>query len=180
MVDVELARLEKLLGPGGPKPAAPELCLSRSELRSICGTMDDAFNARLLSDAIAACSPADDPSAAAPEVMSALKDIAPASAREAMLAAQIVVTHHAALDCHRRARSPAQGRLVGRAKQNRQQDRGAGDSLLWTLQLHPVHGPSGETRILLRSGDCFEPTQRRRHFRRALSVTSRQGLMKDL
>jgi hypothetical protein len=76
-------------------------------LRSICGTLDDAFNTRLVQEAVEACvSRSDpDPHRAAVAVIAALRDIAPATAREAMIAAQIVVTHHAALDCHRRAQA---------------------------------------------------------------------------
>jgi hypothetical protein len=124
MIDAELARLEKLLAPGGPEPAAPpsgpELCLTRSELRSICGTRDDAFNARLLDDTIAACSPADDPGSAAAEVIAALRDMAPVGSREAMLAAQVIVTCHAALDSHRRAQAaPGPLQVVHREQASR-------------------------------------------------------------
>jgi hypothetical protein len=80
--------------------------VTRSDIRAAAGTANDAFNRRLVEDTVAACArPGVDVADTAAEVLGALKDIAPANAREGMIAAQLIVTHAAAMDSLKLARS---------------------------------------------------------------------------
>jgi hypothetical protein len=93
---------------GRPKPVAETVAipLTRSEARAAGGTESDAFNAKLVQETVRACVSADDPDArgSAEAVVAGLKDIAPVNAREAMIAAQLLATHAAAMDSLKLAR----------------------------------------------------------------------------
>jgi hypothetical protein len=107
---VALAR--SFMGRPSAAPAAdavrPETVeITRSEARAAAGTESDAFNGKLVQDAVRACVSPDDPDArrSAEAVVAGLRHIAPTDAREAMLAAQLLATHAAAMDSHRLARA---------------------------------------------------------------------------
>jgi hypothetical protein len=79
----------------------------RSEARAAGGTTSDAFNAKIIRETVSACTTADDPdlAEAVAETVAGLRDIAPKNAREAMLAAQLIATHTAAMDSLAMARA---------------------------------------------------------------------------
>jgi hypothetical protein len=102
---VALAR--SFMGEAPAAPAPVTIPVTRSEAAQAAGTQFDAFNAKLVQDTVQACvSPGDpDAIASAEAVIAGLKDIAPVNAREAMIAAQLLATHHAAMDSLKLARS---------------------------------------------------------------------------
>jgi hypothetical protein len=109
MTEAEVIRLSTLLGQRTPQPVAAAtnevtVSVTASDARQAGGTDSDAFNAKIVREAIAA-SARQDIDGAAEEALAALKDIAPLNAREAMIAAQLVATHAACMDSYRLARS---------------------------------------------------------------------------
>jgi hypothetical protein len=96
-------------GAAAPAKPAPEVVVpvTRSEARAAGGTESDAFNAKLIQDTVRACVSPDDPDArgSAEAVIAGLKGITPTDAREAMIAAQLLATHAAAMESHRLART---------------------------------------------------------------------------
>jgi hypothetical protein len=85
-----------------PPPSRRRLIpIVRSEANAAGGTGSDVFNAKIIRETVSACSTTMDnpdlPEVVA-ETIAGLKDIAPTNAREAMLAAQLLATHTAAMD----------------------------------------------------------------------------------
>jgi hypothetical protein len=118
----KIVRLASLLGQRAPQPApaatnAVTVPVSASDARQAGGTDSDAFNAKIVCEAIAA-SARQDIAGAAVEVLAALKDIAPLNAREAMIAVQLIATHAACMDSYRLAggaSGPHRDMLLGQA-----------------------------------------------------------------
>ena len=109
------------LGEAAPLMSAPArsgprrrvIPIPRSEACAAAGTASDAFNAKIIRETVSACSTLDNPDLpeVVAETLAGLKDIAPANAREAMLAAQLLATHAATMDSLALARSALSGPL---------------------------------------------------------------------
>jgi hypothetical protein len=91
-----------------PQPPV-KIAITGPEAAQAGGTQSDSFNGWLVQGAGRACVSPDDPDVrgSAEAVIAGLKDIAPTSAREAMIAAQLLATHAAAMDSYRLARTVA-------------------------------------------------------------------------
>jgi hypothetical protein len=118
----KIVRLASLLDQRTPEPAPPAINavtipVTASDARQAGGTDSDAFNAKIVREAIAA-SACHDIEGAAAEALAALRDNAPLNAREAMIAAQLVATHAACMDSYqlgRLANGPHRDMLLGQA-----------------------------------------------------------------
>ena len=84
-----------------PPPSRRRLIpIVRSEANAAGGTGSDVFNLKIIRETLSACTTMDNPDLpeVVAETIAGLKDIAPTNAREAMLAAQLLATHTAAMD----------------------------------------------------------------------------------
>jgi hypothetical protein len=109
---VSIARRLMPTPAGGQTARRRVVPILRSEVRA-AGTSSDAFNGKIVRETVSAVSEVDDPdlAEAVAETVAGLRDIAPANAREAMLAAQLIATHTATMDSLALARSALSGPL---------------------------------------------------------------------
>jgi len=107
----EIVELARSFMPAPHAPPPQRRCrvipVFRSEARAAGGTSSDAFNAKIIRETVSACTTVDDPNLpeVVAETVAGLRDIAPANAREAMLAAQLLATHTAVMDSFALARA---------------------------------------------------------------------------
>ncbi len=104
---LELARLLRTPAPPSQRRRPRVFPIARSVAQAAAGTGSDAFNLKIIRETASACSPADNPDlpGMVAETLAGLQDIGPTNAREAMLAAQLLATHAAAMDSFALARA---------------------------------------------------------------------------